>query len=298
VFQSALVFESHGAILGLQADDPAIIEVMKNRLPPAARLLNGVSPFSLFTVKTKKKWWGFAKTQIYSVYADQLLVARTENLADALNELESQFHFDVALRALPFLFVHAGVVGWKGGAIVLPGRSGSGKSTLVTELLAAGAEYYSDEYAVFDSEGRVYPYPKSLSLREPWASRYGTGKPTAVELGARVGELPVPVRLVAATRYEADAEWRPEALSGGQTMLRLLDNTITARSRTREAMAIFMRVADGSLGLQGARPSAERIVTGLLKLSESRNTSSVLSLKFFYKIERRNPGSGQRFCAR
>ena len=64
------------------------------------------------------------------------------------------------------VFVHAGVVGWKGRAIVIPGRSYSGKSTLVSELIRAGAAYYSDEYAVFDSRGRVYPFAKPLEMRD------------------------------------------------------------------------------------------------------------------------------------
>ena len=40
-----------------------------------------------------------------------------------------------------------------------------GKSTLVTALLRAGATYYSDEYAVIDGRGQVYPYARRLSLR-------------------------------------------------------------------------------------------------------------------------------------
>ena len=59
------------------------------------------------------------------------------------------------------VFVHAGVVGWKGHAIVIPGRSRSGKTTLVAELVKAGAEYYSDEFAVLDAEGRVHPFPEA-----------------------------------------------------------------------------------------------------------------------------------------
>ena len=64
----------------------------------------------------------------------------------------------LAERARNRIFIHAGVVGWQGRAIVIPGRSFSGKSTLVAALLQAGATYYSDEFAVLDGRGYVHPF--------------------------------------------------------------------------------------------------------------------------------------------
>jgi hypothetical protein len=88
----------------------------------------------------------------------------------ALEALESDLHRSVAERARRWCFVHAGVVGWRGRVIVIPGRSHSGKTTLVAEWLRAGALYYSDEYAVFDAMGRVHAYAKPLSLRQNGAA--------------------------------------------------------------------------------------------------------------------------------
>ena len=34
-------------------------------------------------------------------------------------------------------------------------------------LIEAGAVYYSDEFAVVDPDGWVYPYPQPLGLRSP-----------------------------------------------------------------------------------------------------------------------------------
>jgi hypothetical protein len=42
--------------------------------------------------------------------------------------------------------------------MVLPGKSFAGKTTLVAALVRAGAEYWSDEYAVLDANGDVHPY--------------------------------------------------------------------------------------------------------------------------------------------
>jgi hypothetical protein len=95
------------------------------------------------------------------------------------------------------VFVHAGVVGWKGKAIVIPGRSHSGQSTMVAELVRAGASYYSDEYAVFDYRGRVHPFPKDLELRDCGAfrqTRFGVET-----FGGQTARKPIPVGLMMET---------------------------------------------------------------------------------------------------
>ena len=61
--------------------------------------------------------------------------------------------------------VHAGAVQLGERVLLLPGVTHSGKSSLVAELLRRGAIYFSDEYALIDSEGHVYPYPRPLLLR-------------------------------------------------------------------------------------------------------------------------------------
>ena len=77
----------------------------------------------------------------------------------------------VARRSPRLLFVHAGVVGWRGLAIVIPGRGSTGKSTLVAELVRRGAVYYSDAFAVLDEAGRVHPYRGAIGLGDEAPSR-------------------------------------------------------------------------------------------------------------------------------
>ncbi len=89
------------------------------------------------------------------VYADVALIARTRSRGAAIRQLASSLKLYVAEHARGQVFIHAGVVEWKGKAIVIPGRSHAGKTTLVAELLRAGATYYSDEFAVLESDGRV-----------------------------------------------------------------------------------------------------------------------------------------------
>ncbi|MEP7147984.1 MAG: hypothetical protein ABI857_03805, partial [Acidobacteriota bacterium] len=75
----------------------------------------------------------------------------------------SMLRIVVAEHARDCVFIHAGVVGWKGKAIVIPANSFQGKTTLVAELVKNGAEYYSDEYAILDEKGLVHPFPRDLS---------------------------------------------------------------------------------------------------------------------------------------
>ena len=105
-----------------------------------------------------------------SAYNGAAQVSRSLELDDVIDRYESDLQLLVAEEARSRFFVHSGAVGWKGKAILIPGRRLSGKTTLVAELVRAGATYYSDEYAVLDANGFVHAYEKPLSIRsEPGA---------------------------------------------------------------------------------------------------------------------------------
>jgi hypothetical protein len=179
-----------------------------------------------------------------------------------LDTFESHITIHVADRARDRVFVHAGVVGWRGRAIVIPGRSFSGKTTLITELLRAGAVYYSDEYSVFDRQGRVHPYARPLHIRENGDS--GQTKHAAEKLGARVGRKPLPLGLIVATRYRAGAYWRPRQISAGLGVLELLKNTVSARRAPEAALTSFQSAVAGAKVLRGIRGDAAEVVARLL----------------------------------
>ena len=185
------------------------------------------------------------------------------DLDDVLAGLEGDLRTYVADRARYRVFVHAGVVGWQGRAIVIPGASHSGKSSLVAALVRAGATYYSDEYAVCDARGRVHPYPTPLSLRDGTNCRPRRCAPEA--LGGRGGVEPLPVGRVVVTRYRAGAVWRGRVLPPGQAMLELLRHTVPARRRPKGAMATLRKVAASATVLKGVRGDAEQMRDALLR---------------------------------
>jgi hypothetical protein len=197
------------------------------------------------------------------LYGDIERLARSMNIEDLHEALESDIDFYVAQASRRRIFVHAGVVAWKGRAIVIPGRSQSGKTTLVKALLHAGASYFSDEYAVIDARGRVHPFPRRLSVRGDGDQ---TTRPSAESLGSKTGAKPLPIGLLALTRYQAGARWKPKVASPGKGTLGLLANTLAARKEPRQALATLTKAVERAPVLTGTRGEAAETAESILHL--------------------------------
>lgn len=196
----------------------------------------------------------------YSVYNSGTRVHEGGGLELAKIVLEGQVRSYVSLHAPDLVFVHAGSVGYEGRAILIPGHSFSGKTTLTAALVRAGAEYYSDEFAVLDSDGLVHPYPKTLSLRPE-----GVQVERHVdELGGTTGEAPLPIGLVILTYFRAGASWQPERLTGGPAILEVLGNTVTMTTRPQGAMKTVTEALRGATVLRGERGEADELAQALL----------------------------------
>jgi hypothetical protein len=191
---------------------------------------------------------------------------RTPSLAQALQALELDMQIHVAKWCKERLFVHAGVVEWKGRAIVIPGLSGTGKTALVVSLLKAGAIYYSDEYAAFDREGRVHPYARPLRIRSG-REKLRVGYPPET-LGAVRGIESLPLGLVVVTQYCAGGEWRPRVLSPGRALLALLANTVSVRRQPDFALATLQRAMANTLAIESCRGEADEVPASLFKQLE------------------------------
>ena len=70
-----------------------------------------------------------------------------------------------AHRMHEYLLLHAAVVERDGRAIVLPAWPGSGKSTLAASLACAGWRFFSDEFGIVASDGRVHPFARPAALK-------------------------------------------------------------------------------------------------------------------------------------
>jgi AAA+ ATPase superfamily predicted ATPase len=155
------------------------------------------------------------------------------------------------------------VVAWQGKAILIPGRSYSGKTTLVEGFLRRGATYYSDEFAVFDRNGYVYPFAKPLGVRED--STQQQAKVSADSFGCDVGVKPLQAGLILFTRYEESARWRPKVISRGKAVLNLLGNAFSVRESPEAALRFAEEAVRHARILAGVRGDADEVVNTVLK---------------------------------
>ena len=269
-WKAGLAFESHGAALGIRTNDPAVWEQVAALLPPGAVPSSSLLVQELYSLKIAPPGTRAGVRPYHLVYQGIAQIARTRDFAEALAALESSLHLQVAARAQDRLFVHAGVAGWQGRAILVPGRSFSGKTSLTAALVEAGAEYFSDEYAVLDASGRVHPYPKALGLRgedgQPLPKR------TAESLGGRAGAAPLPIGLILDTKFVPGACWRPRALSPGAALLTLLDNTVQVRSQPQWALPILQKAVSEAAAVRSRRGEAAPLAAWALRRLDAESS--------------------------
>lgn len=185
----------------------------------------------------------------------------------AFDRLRSDIELWVATTAPGAVFVHAGVVGWNGGAILLPGESAAGKTTLVRSLVDAGARYLSDDYAVLDENGLVWPFPKPMSVREADGTRTRVVPPGDPDPWT---EGPLPVALVVSTRFEEGTVFEPEDASRARSVLWLLENAPAGRSRPSQVMAVAERALRKSRAIAAPRGESEDAARALLSMADWR----------------------------
>ncbi|HKR01453.1 MAG TPA: hypothetical protein VJT09_12320 [Pyrinomonadaceae bacterium] len=261
---AGISFTSYGVRVGVRVNTPAALRLIESYFPPGwkpspARVVERLYSFVLGSDGTEVPR-GVRRFNL--LYRDLARLARTRDVEEALEMFETDLQLHVATEARRRVFVHAGVVGWKGRAIIIPGRSYTGKTTMVAELVKAGATYYSDEYAVLDERGRVHPFARPLQIREAGTRRQQ--RFPVKTLGGKAGVKPLPVGLVVATRYKSGARWRPQQLSAGRGVLELLSQTVSARNQPGKAFAALQRVATRALVLKGTRGEAEGLASTLL----------------------------------
>lgn len=180
------------------------------------------------------------------------------------DRIEGDLHHWLATFTRGFLFVHAGCVGWRGRGLVLPGRSHAGKTTLTRALVEAGATYYSDDYAVIDPTGAIWPFPRRLYVRPITSEPPHRIDPVASQW--EIGRTAMRAALVAELRFDRDGGWAVERLSGGQGALSLLDNTVAARERPQDALRLMSNVMEGAIAIKGTRGDAESSARRLLAM--------------------------------
>lgn len=186
-----------------------------------------------------------------------------------LRYFDSQIRLTVAEFAKSRVFIHAGVVGWKGKAIILPAKSFQGKTTLVKELTKLGAKYYSDEYAVLDENGLVHPFPKTLSIRG-LTDQYQQVEFEVETFGGIKGTEPLTVGMILLTEFESNAKWQPFLLSDGAGVMELLSHTIPIRYNPKFSLKVLNKTVSRAIIVKTKRGEAKDFAVKLLSFFENR----------------------------
>jgi len=260
--------KSYGVRIGIRSNQQAALERVCSHLPHQWKSVSLPIVDRMYSILVGGAGPRANLRRFNLLYGDHVQLVRSITLEDVFDKFASDLRLFVAEFAKHRVFVHAGVVGWKGKAIVIPGRSYSGKSTLVAELVRAGATYYSDEYAVFDARGRVHPFAKPIELRAE--GELQQSKIEAIDLGGYSGTRPLNVGLVLMTQFKDGAHWRPRKLTAGKAVLELLFNTVSARRNPERAMSTLQRVTAQAEVWKGVRGHATEVVPAVLERADRR----------------------------
>jgi hypothetical protein len=252
---------AYGVKLDVEVQDEALLPTVEQILPPDWEPSGEFPEDGHFTLSG-------GSNGTYDVVVDGVPIATGSPADVALHVLDSQLRARVARLAQDRIFVHAGVVSLGERALLLPGPSFSGKTTLVAVLVAEGALYYSDEFAVLDASGLVHPYPRRLSLRTDGTFREYAD---ATALGGRIGTGPARPAVIALTRWVPGGRWDPQPRGPGIGGLALLTNAVPARPRTEATIEAVSRAVDGAAVLEGDRGEASETAKLLLATLEAMN---------------------------
>lgn len=264
-FRHQIIVESYGVANSIRVNSAAGVRAIRDVL---RRYLPGCSFEKTTTPITHEFVYSWNASKLDSLYKDGERLSVRCKRDDLLESLGSAVRIAVAEFAIDRVFIHAGVVGWKGKAIIIPARSFKGKTALTAELVRRGARYYSDEYAVLDEKGRVHPFPKELSIRGI-KNDYEQVDLAVETLGGRAGKKPLLVGLVLVTEYKKNARWKPKVINAGQGVMEMINNAVPIRYNPKFVLPVLNRVAGTAIFVKSKRGEAEDTAPVILDFFEA-----------------------------
>lgn len=244
-------FEAYGVRIGVESREKIerhLKKILRLILPLGYRKINWEEIGHKFSIISRR--------ERFDLYKNDAFIEERDNLEHLLAFLKNEIRYTVSEFAINKVFVHAGVVGWKGKAIVFPAKSFQGKSTLTAEFLRMGATYYSDDMAVFDEEGLVSPFPKTISLRTK--DNYLEQEEFSPEkFTDKIGDKSIPAGLFLITEFESNAVWQPELLSTAQGIMEILPHTVPIRFNPQFTLNVLNKAASRAIIVRSQRGEAK-----------------------------------------
>ncbi len=199
-----------------------------------------------------------------TLYKNGEKIFSREKRETSIDSVASQVRLTVAEFAVGRVFVHAGVISRKGKAIIFPGRSFGGKTALTAALIKRGAVYYSDEYAILDAEGFLYPFPKMLSVRGEIDDYKQVDYPVE-KLGGVAGTEKITVGMVLVTEYKAAARWNPKILSTANGIIEIIKHTVPIRQNPQFTLEVLNKSAGKAIFIKSKRGDVSKSADEILK---------------------------------
>jgi hypothetical protein len=225
-------------------------------------------------------------SQPYAIYRRGRMVQRAPSLAPIIDYILWQATQEAVERTSDFLALHAGAVGKKGAAVLLPAPPDSGKTTLAAALTRAGFSYLSDEVALIDpSTALVHPYARALWMEIPSIELMGSDVRAAIPedllaLGRRQYQVtpeelrpgsvgrPSRVRFVVAPSYRRGSRTALEPMSRAEALVLLADNSFNFGRFGARAMPVLERLVRGAACYRLAMGRLDRAVRLIADLVE------------------------------
>ncbi|MBV9215706.1 MAG: hypothetical protein JO053_05975 [Acidobacteria bacterium] len=254
-------FESYGVKVKLEGNDRRLIADAARRAQAA--LVGNVKPIRSRTFHHEFQILKKGASRFRLLHEDQDTGWGTSRRL-LLKYFDSVLRVSVGEYAVDRVFLHAGAVGWKEKAILLPAHSFKGKSTLVSELVKLGAQYYSDEYAVLDPKGMLHPFARPISMRTD-DGKCRAYDVSVEQLNGKYGSDPIPVGSVLFTEFLRGRNWRaPRVLSPGAAMLALIPFSLSIRKRPDPTMNVLKTVSETAFVGTGKRGEAAQFAKQFL----------------------------------
>ena len=135
-------------------------------------------------------------------------------------------------------------------------------------VVAEGGVYYSDEYAVLDSRGRVFPWAEPSSIRKDGARKRAESH-SPESLGIVAGKSALPVRLVVLTSFEKGRRFSPKKVTPAAGTLGLLEHTLPARKRPRASLRALTSAVSDARVIRGTRGDAGEAARAIVRFLDT-----------------------------
>lgn len=252
-------YAAFGVSWAIQADDIAAYHLLLDRLPPGAAPTsskNNVRSYAFRTLAPASP----GDDVSYLLLADGRPLVRSSEPTSIADAFEENLKWLVAEHSPRRIFLRAGVVGWRDRAIIIAGGARSGKTTLVRALVACGATYFSDEYAVLEGNN-VHPYRSNMP---EWIGEGGSLSYLLDDIRGVQPVKPLPVGIVLFAPYQPGAVFKPKLISRGRSMLELFKHSVAGQRRPEQVLRVLDSVTRKCNALEGVRGDAHGVATYLL----------------------------------